>query len=95
MYSIKFPDYNLEDFLDEMLSNKHGETYNFLKGRLLAIKNILIEKETQYISLATSDSGGLYSLNEQLSIDIPQNVLLKDILNLPRNISKKNNRVTQ
>lgn len=79
MYSIEVPNYKLEDFFDEMLSTRQGEKYNFLKGRLLAIKNTLVEEERQYLTLAVEEKK-LHTVMENVSIEIPRNILLSDIL---------------
>lgn len=86
MYSLEVPYYKLEDFFDEMLSTRQGEKYNFLRGRLIAIKNTLIEEERKY--LITINEKKLHTLTENVSIEIPKNIILKDMLNLPNSINR-------
>ncbi|MED4454879.1 HNH endonuclease signature motif containing protein [Metabacillus fastidiosus] len=90
MYLIEFPNYTLEDFFDEMLTTRQGEAYNFLKGRLLAIKSTLVEKEEEYIKLASpKNQGGLFDIVENIKIEIPKTKTLGEIINLPSKISKR------
>ncbi|HFK1753500.1 TPA: HNH endonuclease signature motif containing protein [Bacillus cereus] len=89
MYSVKFPDYVLADFFDEMLATREGAAYNFLKGRITSIKNILLEEEKEYLKLASPNfAGGLYDLEEKIEIRISEEEILGSIINVPNTISK-------
>lgn len=69
MYLLNLPEYKLEDFFDEMLSNRQNNSKNnFLKSRLLLIKEHLIEEQVKYINLGLTKK--LYEANSQKNITI-------------------------
>lgn len=89
MYKLQLPDYQLDDFFDEILEDRQGEASNFLLGRLKAIKPLLVNKEDQYRNLMFSEEGNkLFTIEENKIIEIPKDLNLGQFLNFSNSITK-------
>lgn len=89
MFKLQLPEYQLNDFFDEILEGRQGIASNFLLGRLKAIKPILVNKEEEYRELMFSEVGNnLFTIDENKSIDIPKDIRLGQFLNFSNNITK-------
>ena len=57
MKKLRMPDFKLNNFYGELLKGRHNNTKNnFLIDRLAAIKDFLVDQETEYERLATENS---------------------------------------
>ncbi|MBU8689493.1 HNH endonuclease [Priestia megaterium] len=89
MYKLQLPDYQLNDFFDEILKGRQGAASKFLFGRLKSIKPFLINKEEEYRSLMFSKGGNkLFTIAENKLIEIPKNLKLGQFLNFSNSITK-------
>jgi len=69
MKKLRMPDFKLNNFYGELLKGRHNNTKNnFLIDRLAAIKDFLVDQETEYERLATENS--LHLILEQQKIVI-------------------------
>ena len=70
LYSLNLSVHTISDFFEEMLEGRHdNEKNDFLKTRLLSVKQNLIDAEIKYKKLGSE--GRLFEISEQDFINIP------------------------
>ncbi|MGM0867349.1 MAG: HNH endonuclease [Bacillota bacterium] len=78
MYLLDIPEYKIEDFFTLMLKGRHNNLKNqFLKSRLLSIKEILKEAQDEYILLGRDKL--LYEHEVKKSINLPDDKVIEGI----------------
>jgi len=89
MYKLTKPTLKIEDFFDELLTNRKSTAGKFRLGRLKAIKQELITNETIYNNLVMDEQRNeLYQIDPIRKIEIPRDTPVLDFFNFPSSTTK-------
>lgn len=89
MYKLLKPTVKIEDFFDELLTNRQSTAGKFRLGRIKSIKHDLIEKEIQYNDfVANEQRNELYRIVPTQRIEIPRDTPVLEFFNFPKTITK-------
>lgn len=90
MYKLTKPTLKIDDFFDDLLTNRQSAAGKFRLGRLKAIKQTLITNETLYNNLVMGNQRNeLHQIDPIQKIEIPGNTPVSEFFNFPVSITKE------